>query len=114
MGTNRNSFELFSSSNGVAGTPHRLDPASFTGMGALELQDIERWIRERPLLLGEDLKIITHQDRKGKVGTLATGTRPCPSTRRLRRHMSPKPPESPTTGRVGSCKASASSRGTCG
>jgi alkylated DNA nucleotide flippase Atl1 len=61
MGANRTSFELFSLSDGLAGTPHRLDPASFTGMGALELQDIERWIRERPLLLGEDLKVITHQ-----------------------------------------------------
>lgn len=48
-------------SDGVTGTPRRLDPASFSGVGALELQDIERWIRERPLLLGEDLKVITHQ-----------------------------------------------------
>ena len=30
-------------------------------MGALALQDIERRIRVRPLLLGEDLKISTHQ-----------------------------------------------------
>jgi hypothetical protein len=61
MGTNRNSFELFAMSDGVSGRPHRLDPASFAGVGALELQNIERWIRERPLVLGEDLKIITHQ-----------------------------------------------------
>lgn len=57
----RNSFELFSLSDGVAGTPRRLDPASFSAVGALELQDIERWIMQRPLLLGEDLKIVTHQ-----------------------------------------------------
>jgi alkylated DNA nucleotide flippase Atl1 len=34
---------------------------SFSGVGALELQDIERWIREHPLVLGEDLKVVTHQ-----------------------------------------------------
>ncbi len=61
MGVTRNSFELFSLTDGVSDTPHQLSPASFASVGALELQDIERWIRERPLLLGEDLKIITHQ-----------------------------------------------------
>lgn len=61
MAANRSSFELFKLSDGVVGTPDRLEPARFSALGALELQDIERWIRERPLLVGEDLKIITHQ-----------------------------------------------------
>jgi hypothetical protein len=61
MDAKRNSFELFSLPGGVAGAPEQLSPASFAAMGALELQDIERWIRERPLLLGEELKIVTHQ-----------------------------------------------------
>lgn len=61
MDANRSSFELFSLPGGVAGAPEQLSPASFVAMGALELQDIERWIRERPLLLGEELKIVTHQ-----------------------------------------------------
>ncbi|MGD0454950.1 MAG: hypothetical protein ABSB69_15260 [Solirubrobacteraceae bacterium] len=61
MTVHRNSFELFAMSNGVDDTPQRLEPASFSALGALELQHIERWIRERPILLGEDLKIVTHQ-----------------------------------------------------
>jgi alkylated DNA nucleotide flippase Atl1 len=61
MEASRNSFELFIVSDGASGEPRRLDPVTFSGIGALELQDIERWIRERPLVLGEDLKIVTHQ-----------------------------------------------------
>jgi alkylated DNA nucleotide flippase Atl1 len=61
MAANRSSFELFRLTGGVTGTPDRLEPASFSALGALELQHIERWIRERPLLLGEDLKVVTHQ-----------------------------------------------------
>lgn len=49
----RSSFELFSAPGGVTGTPNRLTPATFAGLGALELQDLERWIRDRPLLVGE-------------------------------------------------------------
>jgi alkylated DNA nucleotide flippase Atl1 len=57
----RANFELFRVSDGVAGTPVRLAPASFAAIGALELQDIERWIRDEPTLVGEDLKIVTNQ-----------------------------------------------------
>src|SRR3712207_8630205 len=35
--------------------------ASFAGIGALEVQDIERWIRTDPSLAGEDLKIVSNQ-----------------------------------------------------
>jgi len=34
---------------------------SFAALGALEHQDIERWIRERPLVIGEYLKVVTSQ-----------------------------------------------------
>jgi alkylated DNA nucleotide flippase Atl1 len=64
MPTSRTSFELFSLHGGVQGTPARLDPASFSALGALELQDIERWIREQPLVVGEELKVITNQFAK--------------------------------------------------
>src|SRR3954451_4759837 len=64
MASSRTSFELFSLSGGVQGTPARLEPATFSALGALELQDIERWIRERPLIVGEELKVITHQFAK--------------------------------------------------
>jgi alkylated DNA nucleotide flippase Atl1 len=61
MASNRTSFELFAVDGGITGVPERLAPASFAGVGAMELQDIERWIRERPLLVGEQLKIVTNQ-----------------------------------------------------
>ena len=57
----RTNFELFSLGDGVEGTPQRLPPASFSALGALEVQHMERWIRERPLLLGEELKVVTNQ-----------------------------------------------------
>lgn len=61
MAANRRSFELFSLSGGIKGSPSKLDPASFVALGALELDDIERWIREDPTLVGEDLKVVTSQ-----------------------------------------------------
>lgn len=64
MTIQRKSFELFSLDGGVQGIPTRLDPASFVALGALELQDIERWIRARPLLVGEELKVVTNQFAK--------------------------------------------------
>lgn len=57
----RTSLELFSVPGGIAGTPNRLAAASFSSLGALELQDIERWIRDRPLLVGEELIIVSNQ-----------------------------------------------------
>lgn len=63
MPLKRTSSELFSLS-GVHGTPERLPPASFAELHAMELQDIERWITERPLLLGEELKIVSNQFAK--------------------------------------------------
>jgi alkylated DNA nucleotide flippase Atl1 len=64
MPVQRTSFELFSLAGGVKGTPELLDPASFVALGALELQDIERWIRERPEIVGEELKIVSNQFAK--------------------------------------------------
>lgn len=64
MSVSRASFELFSLDGGVKGTPTRLDQASFVALGALELQDIERWIRDRPEIIGEELKIVSNQFAK--------------------------------------------------
>jgi alkylated DNA nucleotide flippase Atl1 len=64
MPVQRASFELFSLTGGVKGIPNRLDPASFVALGALELQDIERWIRQRPEIVGEELKIVSNQFAK--------------------------------------------------
>ena len=41
--------------------PEALEASSFTKMGALEVQDLERWIRAEPGLLGEELLIIASQ-----------------------------------------------------
>lgn len=54
-------FQLFSLGTGLTGTPHPVPPASFKAMGALEVQDIERWLKARPEVLGEDLLIISSQ-----------------------------------------------------
>jgi len=45
----------------LSGTPQAVTPASFTEVGALEVQHIERWIAARPELLGERLLVITTQ-----------------------------------------------------
>ena len=64
MPTSRKNFELFALPEGLAGPPELLAPATYGDLGALELQHIERWIRERPDLVGEDLKIVTNQFAK--------------------------------------------------
>ena len=61
MAPHRTSFELFGLGAAISGTPARLAPASFSAIGALEVQDIERWIRDCPLVVGEELKIVTNQ-----------------------------------------------------
>lgn len=61
MPATRNSFEMFSITGGLGGDPKKLVPSSFTGLGALEVQHLERWIRKDPSLVGEDLFVVTNQ-----------------------------------------------------
>lgn len=61
MAVQRTSFELFSFDGGIEEDPTRRNPASFATLGALEFQHLERWIRKQPLLVGEELKVITNQ-----------------------------------------------------
>ncbi len=61
MPITRKGFELFRLDGGIAGTPELLDAAKYVELGALEPQHIERWIRERPELVGEELKVVTNQ-----------------------------------------------------
>lgn len=61
MPTTRKAVEIFTLDHGIEGTPTLLPPASFVALGALEPQHIERWIRERPDLVGEPLKVVTNQ-----------------------------------------------------
>ena len=50
MSPGRNSFEVFTLGDGVEGTPAHLSPTTFAALGALEVQDIERWIQDYPTL----------------------------------------------------------------
>jgi alkylated DNA nucleotide flippase Atl1 len=57
----RNSFQLFSIGSSVEGSPTLIDPASFLALRAKEVQDIERWLKQAPTVMGEDLKIVASQ-----------------------------------------------------
>lgn len=57
----RNSFQLFSVGPDVTGSPSLLDPATFQALGAREVQEIERWLKENPEVMGEPLKIVGSQ-----------------------------------------------------
>jgi alkylated DNA nucleotide flippase Atl1 len=61
MPTNRRSFELFTLGPSVDGTPVPVSAATYQALGALEVQHVERWIRQCPDLVGEDLRVITNQ-----------------------------------------------------
>lgn len=47
--------------NDLTAVPQPISPVTFTAMGALEVQHIERWIAANPELLGENLLVITTQ-----------------------------------------------------
>jgi alkylated DNA nucleotide flippase Atl1 len=82
----RRSVLLFSLGSEIAGTPKPISPGSYQEMGALELQDIERWIKEEPTMLGDEFLIVASQfsnwdkskdrpdlivlDRSGKLGVV--------------------------------------------
>lgn len=54
-------FSLFSVGEQITGVPSVLSPATFTALGAMELQDVERWIKSEPRMLGEELLIVSCQ-----------------------------------------------------
>jgi alkylated DNA nucleotide flippase Atl1 len=57
----RNSFQLFSIGPTVAGSPTLIDPASFQALQAREVQEIERWLKQEPGVMGEELKVVASQ-----------------------------------------------------
>lgn len=58
----RPGFLLFSLSNGTLdSTPVPVEPDSYVNLGVLELQHLEKWLVERPEVLGEELLIVTRQ-----------------------------------------------------
>jgi alkylated DNA nucleotide flippase Atl1 len=57
----RHSVQLFGLGQSIAGTPTPIPPASFQTLDAKEVQDIERWLKANPALLGEDLLIVASQ-----------------------------------------------------
>jgi alkylated DNA nucleotide flippase Atl1 len=82
----RRSVLLFSLGATKDGKPNLVPAASYQKMGAMEVQDIERWIKEEPLLLGDEFLIVASQfmqwdktkdrldllvlDRRGKLGVV--------------------------------------------
>ncbi len=57
----RNSFQLFTVGPTVQGSPKLIDPATFQSLKAREVQEIERWLKQQPGLMGEKLKIVGSQ-----------------------------------------------------
>ncbi|MTD47289.1 hypothetical protein GKE82_24090 [Conexibacter sp. W3-3-2] len=57
----RNSLQLFTVGADVSGEPTLITPASFQSLGAREVQELERWLKARPEVMGEDLKIVGSQ-----------------------------------------------------
>ena len=59
--TQRSSVHLFTLGGEVTGQPTLLSPATFVGLGAKEVQDLERWIKREPQVLGEELLVVASQ-----------------------------------------------------
>ena len=57
----RKTFRLFSLGATLEGEPKLLTPASFYDIAAKEVQDLERWLKQEPEVMGEDLKIVASQ-----------------------------------------------------
>jgi alkylated DNA nucleotide flippase Atl1 len=57
----RNSFQLFSIGQDLSGAPTLIDPATFQALGAREVQEVERWLKANPRVMGEPLKIVGSQ-----------------------------------------------------
>lgn len=57
----RNSFQLFSLGSSVKGSPTLVKPVTFQALNAREVQEIERWLKHEPAVMGEPLKIVASQ-----------------------------------------------------
>jgi alkylated DNA nucleotide flippase Atl1 len=57
----RNSFQLFSIGSTVQGSPTLVTPATFQSLDAREVQEIERWLKQEPAIMGEPLMIVSGQ-----------------------------------------------------
>jgi alkylated DNA nucleotide flippase Atl1 len=82
----RRSVLLFSLGGEVSGSPRLVLPGSYQAIGAMEVQDVERWIKEEPRMLGDEFCIVASQfsnwdkskdrpdlivlDRNGKLGVV--------------------------------------------
>jgi alkylated DNA nucleotide flippase Atl1 len=59
--TARVGLQVFRLEGGLTGVPQPVEPARFSSLGAREVQHIEEWLKARPDLLGEELRIIASQ-----------------------------------------------------
>lgn len=57
----RISFQLFSIGAQVSGSPTLIAPETFQGLGAREVQELERWLKTKPEVMGEPLLIVGSQ-----------------------------------------------------
>lgn len=57
----RNSFQLFSLGSSIQGSPTLVRPVTFQALDAREVQEIERWLKHEPGVMGEPLKIVANQ-----------------------------------------------------
>lgn len=57
----RNSFQLFSIGTTVSGEPTLIAPETFQALQAREVQELERWLKAEPEVMGEPLKIVGSQ-----------------------------------------------------
>ena len=64
----RNSFQLFSIGSTVQGSPTLVTPATFQSLDAREVQEIERWLKQEPAIMGEPSSSPPIRTRPGKIG----------------------------------------------
>lgn len=61
MTRSQTSFELFTLGPSIEGSPRLLDRSTLVELKAREVQELERWLRDEPRLMGEPLKIVSSQ-----------------------------------------------------
>ena len=61
VASTREALRVFRLTGGIEGQPESLDSVTFASVGALELRDIEEWLKKEPTLLGEDLLVVASQ-----------------------------------------------------
>lgn len=61
MAHEKRTARLFSLGPNIEGVPKLVEPATFAGLGAKELQHLEEWLKKEPALLGEEVLVIAAQ-----------------------------------------------------